>query len=156
MSQDASDRVTVREQGPVRTTTGSAHHADIDWESAENSPEFKELIAKKRKFVLPATIFFLAWYTIFILLAGYAEGFMGTRVVGGLTVGYLLALTQFIMVWGLSLAYLRKADRDFEPLEQRAAQRAMEGFGRTRGDSTGLAGRGDGAGAWTTDPTGSR
>ncbi|MBA2256456.1 MAG: DUF485 domain-containing protein, partial [Thermoleophilaceae bacterium] len=34
----------------------------MDWEAAENSPEFKELIRKKKAFVLPATIFFFAWY----------------------------------------------------------------------------------------------
>ena len=81
---------------------GSDHHSEIDWEAAERSPEFQELIAKRRRFVLPATIFFLSWYFGFILLAGYAEDFMGESVYEGLTVGYVLALTQFIMVWGLT------------------------------------------------------
>jgi uncharacterized membrane protein (DUF485 family) len=130
----------AREATLRRTTTGSTHHSDIDWERAEQSAEFKELIAKKRRFVLPATIGFLAWYTIFILLAGYAEGFMGSKLVGGLTVGYMLALSQFIMVWGLSLAYLRKADREFEPLERKAAERALE-VGMSGGGSPGLDGR---------------
>jgi uncharacterized membrane protein (DUF485 family) len=133
MSQAAREDADVGEPVRVRTTSGSTHHYDIDWVAAESSPEFKELIARKRRFVLPATVFFLVWYTIFVLLAGYAEGFMGTRLVGGLTVGYVLALTQFVMVWGLSLMYLRKADREFEPLEERAAQRAVEGFGERAG-----------------------
>ena len=126
MSEAAGESVPAGEATPRRESTGSTHHAEIDWERAEHSPEFQELIARKRRFVLPATIFFLTWYTLFILLAGYAEAFMGTRLVGGLTVGYLLALTQFVMVWGLSLWYLRKADREFEPLEQKAAARAVE------------------------------
>jgi uncharacterized membrane protein (DUF485 family) len=120
MSQDAQEGALERH------SSGSSHHPDINWERAENSPEFKELVASRRKFVLPATIFFFAWYLIFILLAGYAEGFMGTTIYRGLTVGYTLALTQFVMVWGLSLAYLKKADRDWEPLERRAAARALE------------------------------
>ena len=133
MSESASEGA---EKGATaqRTTSGSAHHGDIDWERAERSAEFQELIARKRKFVLPAVVFFLAWYTIFILLAGYAEGFMGTRITGGLTVGYLLALTQFVMVWGLAFAYVRKADREFEPLEQKAAQRAVEAIREQVGD----------------------
>lgn len=130
-----------REAVLERVTTGSAHHPDINWEAAENSTEFKELIASRRKFVLPATIFFFAWYFVFILLAGYAEGFMGTTIYRGLTVGYALALTQFVMVWGLSLAYLKKADRDWEPLEQRAAARAVqsikEDLGMDRGGKSG-------------------
>ncbi len=126
MSEAARDGAPAGDPGPGRTTTGSTHHGEIDWERAERSEEFQELIARRRKFVIPAVVFFLAWYTIFILLAGYAEGFMGTRVAGGLTVGYLLALTQFVMVWGLAVAYVRKADREFEPLEQKAAARAVE------------------------------
>jgi uncharacterized membrane protein (DUF485 family) len=90
----------------------------VDWEAVERSPEFRELIARRRRFVLPATIFFLAWYLGFILLAGYAEDFMGSSIYEGFTVGYLLALSQFVMTWGLAAWYLRKADREFDPLER--------------------------------------
>jgi uncharacterized membrane protein (DUF485 family) len=111
---------------------GAEHHPEIDWIAAERSPEFRELITKRRRFVLPATIFFLAWYFGFIILAGYAEDFMGESIYEGFTVGYLLALTQFIMVWGLGLVYLRKADRDFDPLARKAAQTAVEAGRRGR------------------------
>jgi uncharacterized membrane protein (DUF485 family) len=110
-------------------TAGLEHHPEIDWEAAERSPEFRELITRRRRFVIPATIFFLAWYFGFIILAGYAEDFMGESVIEGLTVGYVLALTQFIMVWGLSWLYLRKSDREFDPLARRAAERAVEVMG---------------------------
>jgi uncharacterized membrane protein (DUF485 family) len=116
---------------------GSDRGSEIDWEAAERSPEFRELIAKRRRFVLPATIFFLTWYLGFILLAGYAEDFMGESLYEGLTVGYVLALTQFIMVWGLTGLYLRKADREFDPLARRAAARAVEVGGRPRGPELG-------------------
>lgn len=93
---------------------------ETDWEAIERSPEFQELVTKKRRFVLPRVAFFLIWYLAFILLAGYAEDFMGERVYEGLTVGYVLALTQFVMVWFLAAQYVRKADRDFDPLEAKA------------------------------------
>jgi uncharacterized membrane protein (DUF485 family) len=98
----------------------------VDWEAAENSPEFKELIKKKRAFVLPATIFFFVWYFGFILLAGLAPDFMATSVYEGLTLGYVLALTQFIMTWVLAGWYVRKASRDFDPLSKRAAETAIK------------------------------
>ncbi|HEX6388835.1 MAG TPA: DUF485 domain-containing protein [Solirubrobacteraceae bacterium] len=99
--------------------------ADYDWEALERSPEFRELIRRKRRFVLPATIGFLAWYIGFVLLAGYAEDFMGSEfLVDGLTVGYVLAFSQFVMVWGLAWLYLRKADRDFDPLEEKVCEMA--------------------------------
>ncbi len=98
---------------------GSAHKA-IDWDEVERSPEFQELVRRKRRFVLPATVFFLGWYIAFVLLAGYAEDFMGSSIYEGFTVGYLLALSQFVMVWVLTWLYLRKATRDFDPLEEAA------------------------------------
>jgi uncharacterized membrane protein (DUF485 family) len=102
-------------------------HPEVDWEAVERWPEFQELVHRRRAFVLPATIFFLAYYMGFILLAGYAPDFMGESVYEGLTVGYVLALTQFVMVAVLGLWYLRKADREFDPLAQTVVDRAMAG-----------------------------
>ena len=105
----------------------------VDWEAIERSPEFQELVTRRRKFVLPATIFFLAYYMAFILLAGYAEDFMASSVYEGLTVGYCLALTQFVMVFVLGIMYLRKADRDYDPLAQRVVSMAGDDDGGDAG-----------------------
>ena len=96
----------------------------VDWDAIEQSPEFKELVAARRRFVLPATIFFLAWYIGFILLTGYAPDFMSESVYEGLTVGYCLALTQFVMVFTLGYMYLRRADRVYDPLAARVVEQA--------------------------------
>ena len=106
----------------------------IDWQAIEASPEFQELVTRKRRFVVPATIFFLAWYLGFILLAGYAPDFMGESIYQGFTVGYALALTQFVMVWVLGAWYLRKADREFDPLERQAVQHLEATTERTSTD----------------------
>jgi len=95
----------------------------VDWEGIERSPEFQELVRKRRAFVLPATIFFFTWYMGFIVLAAYAESFMSERVYQGLTVGYVLALTQFVMVVVLGLLYLSRSTNIYDPL----AARAIEG-----------------------------
>jgi uncharacterized membrane protein (DUF485 family) len=106
---------------------GAAHHPKVDWEAVERSPEFRELVRRKKAFVIPATIFFLAWYFGFIILAGYAPEFMGEEfLTDGLTVGYVLALSQFVMTWGLAWWYLRRADRVFDPLAARARERVAQ------------------------------
>jgi uncharacterized membrane protein (DUF485 family) len=98
----------------------------VDWQGAETSPEFQELVRSKRRFIVPATLGFMAWYFGFIVLAGYAPGFMGeTFLVDGLTVGYALALTQFVMVWTLGWLYLRRAESVFDPLAERVVERAL-------------------------------
>jgi uncharacterized membrane protein (DUF485 family) len=102
-----------------------------DWEEVERWPEFEELVKQRRSFVVPATIFFLAFYMGFILLAGYAPGFMKRSVYEGLTVGYVLALTQFVMVGVLGVWYLRRSDRVFDPLARAVVERAARERGRS-------------------------
>ena len=132
-------------------TGGPAHRLDIDWMAAEQSPEFQELVRRRRGFVYPATAFFMLWYFGFILLASLAPDFMGESVIEGLTVGYVLALTQFIMTWVLGWMYLRAADRVFDPLARRAAEAAIEagadrgrtGAGATAAQAAPVAGSGE-------------
>jgi uncharacterized membrane protein (DUF485 family) len=108
------------------------HHAEIDWQAVERSPEFRELIRQKKAFVLPATIFFLAWYFGFIILAGYAPDFMGREfITDGFTVGYALALSQFVMTWVLGWMYLKRADNTFDPLAEKVRDAAYADGRRT-------------------------
>jgi uncharacterized membrane protein (DUF485 family) len=103
--------------------TDDALHEHIDWEAIEASPEFQELVRTRRSFVVPGTIFFFSWYMGFVLLTAYAEDFMSERVYQGLTVGYCLALTQFVMVLVLGIMYLRRADNVYDPLAAKAIER---------------------------------
>jgi uncharacterized membrane protein (DUF485 family) len=103
---------------------------EIDWQAVERSPEFEELVRRRKRFVLPATVFFLAWYLGFIALCGYAPDFMAESVYEGLTVGYVLALTQFVMVFTLAIMYVRRSAKVYDPLGARVREIA------TRGDAT--------------------
>jgi uncharacterized membrane protein (DUF485 family) len=101
--------------------------ADTDWVAIERSNEFQELTRRKRAFVVPATIFFMVWYFGFIALCGYAPDFMGREfITDGLTVGYALALTQFVMTWVLGAMYARRANRVWDPLVARVRE-SVEG-----------------------------
>ena len=133
----ASSASSGPSSGAAGARGGDGSQPPIDWIAAEQSPEFRELIAKRRAFVLPATIFFFVWYFGFILLAGYAPGFMGTPVYEGFTVGYLIALTQFLMVWGLGAAYLIRSNSTFDPLAARAAETAVEAGQKAAGSGSG-------------------
>ena len=89
--------------------------------------------------MLPATVFFLTWYFGFIILAGVAPDFMGEKVIEGVTIGYIFALSQFVMVWVLAAAYLRRADKVFDPLAKKAAERAVQGTPAPAASGTGTA-----------------
>jgi len=114
----------------------------VDWEGIEASPEFKELVRRKRSFVLPGTVFFLSWYMIFICLSAFAQGFMGERVYEGLTVGYVLALTQFVMVFTLGLLYLSRSKNVFDPLAEKAIENHAIPDDRARSTSADASGAG--------------
>jgi uncharacterized membrane protein (DUF485 family) len=126
-----AERLTPREGEGEGETTMADERADaetraeqrIDWEAIEREPEFQELVRARRSFVIPGTIFFLSWYMGFIVLTAVAPDFMGERVHQGLTVGYVLALTQFLMVLVLGIMYLRKAENVFDPLAERVIAR---------------------------------
>ena len=106
--------------------------AAMDWQAIEESPEFQELVKERRSFLVPATIVFLVGSIGYLLLAAYAQDFMG-KDVGGIPVAFIAAVTQVLLTWLITWAYLRKADNTFEPLEERAAEaakRTVEGGAR--------------------------
>ncbi|HWH92487.1 MAG TPA: DUF485 domain-containing protein [Baekduia sp.] len=118
-----SDDLPPADQRPVAPRLADRPQPEIDWSAIERDPDFQELVRRRRAFVVPATAFFLTWYMGFIVLTAVAPDFMGERIYEGLTVGYVLALTQFVMVLVLGIWYLRKSDRDFDPLAARVVER---------------------------------
>ena len=92
-----------------------------------------DLLRQKRAFLVPATMFFLAYYFALPVLCGYAPRLMATKVVGDVNLAYLFALSNFVMAWTLAAVYARKA-RHFDELAARARA------------SAGADGDGDGAG----------
>jgi len=82
-----------------------------DWAELERLPEFRALVRAKRAFIVPATIFFVAYYFALPALVGYWPAAMSTRVFGPINVAYLFALSQFAMAWILMALYVRRARR---------------------------------------------
>jgi len=121
-----AEPLTPRTDEADRSTAAAREEPKIDWAAIEQEPEFQELVRTRRSFVIPATIFFVSWYMGFIVLTALAPDFMGERVYEGLTVGYVLALTQFVMVLVLGIMYLRKAENEFDPLAEKAIARYVE------------------------------
>src|SRR5687767_470137 len=86
-------------------------HANLRWSEIEQSPEFRDLVARKARFIVPATIFFVVYYFALPVLIGYAPAFMETRVFGAVNLAYLFALSQFFVAWIIAALYVRAAAR---------------------------------------------
>jgi uncharacterized membrane protein (DUF485 family) len=123
----ASDADRSRQGTPDRSAD------DVDWLRIERSPEFQELTARRHRFIAIAAGITFTWFAIYLGLATVATGFMGTMVLGGVPMAWLAAMSQVLMTWAVTWTYLRKADREFAPLERRVAERAGARFSREDG-----------------------
>ena len=91
--------------------TPEQHTNPDDWDAVANDPEFKKLMAAKTRFIVPATLFFVAYYFALPILVGYAPHFMSTPVWGPVNIAYLFALSQFFVAWIVAGLYVRAAGR---------------------------------------------
>ena len=83
----------------------------IDWNAIANDPGFAALKAAKRRFILPATIFFFVYYMTLPIMVGFFPAVMKTPVWGKVNWAYIYALSQFVMTWTLCALYVRAARR---------------------------------------------
>lgn len=81
------------------------------WERVAATDQFKDLMASKARFIVPATVFFIIYYFALPVMVGFARPWMETAVWGPVNIAYLFALSQFFMAWIVAWLYMRAADR---------------------------------------------
>jgi uncharacterized membrane protein (DUF485 family) len=131
----APDADRSRQGSPDGATTHQ-----VDWARIERSPEFQELTARRHRFIAVAAAITFGTFALYLGLATFAVDLMGTTVLGGVPIAWLAAMSQVLMTWVLTFVYLRKADREFGPLEDRVRERVGARF--TRDDGAHPAGEG--------------
>lgn len=94
----------------------------------QRTAEFADLRKKFRGFVFPWTIFFLVWYFAYVILAAYFPAFMSIKVIGSINVGLIFGLLQFVTTFGITMLYVRWADREFDPRADKI-RHCLEGKG---------------------------
>jgi uncharacterized membrane protein (DUF485 family) len=98
--------------------------ADVDWEAIEASEPFRELERRRRRFTAVGLGVFFGAFGVFLVLCGYARGFMRESVAGGLSVAFVWVLALTVLAWILVGLYLRESERVWAPLAERVAQQA--------------------------------
>ena len=107
----ATDIAPLGRGRPAHERTADEEAGSIDWEKLAASDQFRNLLKAKRRFILPAMIFFIVYYFALPVLIGYARSFMEKRVFGPVNLAYLFALSQFFMAWIIAGLYVRAAAR---------------------------------------------
>ena len=111
-------------------TTPTHDHAarhDPVYDELSARPEFAELRSRYRRFVIPATVAFLAWYGLFVLMSMFAHDFMSTKIVGNINVALVFGLLQFLTTFLLAFVYSRYSNSRLDPL----ARQLTEEYHRT-------------------------
>jgi uncharacterized membrane protein (DUF485 family) len=96
-----------------------------EWLRIERTSAFKELVRKRKSFIIPATIFFFVFYFGLPVLAGFTTVLDGYAI-GAITWAYVYAFAQFAMTWILMHMYISRANR-WDELVERARREAAEG-----------------------------
>src|ERR1700687_3608765 len=96
--------------------------SQLTWDKIAESREFKDLMATKKTFIVPAFIFFVVYYFALPVLVGYAPALMSTKV-GPVNLAYLFALSQFFVAWIIAGLYVRAAN-DFDELAKDIVEKA--------------------------------
>src|SRR5215831_16909801 len=90
---------------------------NTQWDKIAATQQFKDLMATKKIFIVPAFVFFVVYYFALPVLVGYAPNFMSTKVIGNVNIAYLFALSQFAVAWIIAGLYV-KAANDFDRLSK--------------------------------------
>ena len=92
----------------------AARHDPV-YDHLHASDEFAALRKAYRGFVLPATVAFLSWYLLYVLMSNYATDFMAIQVVGNINVALVFGLLQFATTFLIAWLYSRYSTEHLDP-----------------------------------------
>jgi uncharacterized membrane protein (DUF485 family) len=102
----------------VADTNRSPHQSSghAIYEELAGTDEFRTLRSRYRGVAIPATVAFLLWYFLYVLMSTFAEDFMATRIVGNINVALVFGLLQFVSTFLIAYLYSRYANKNFDPI----------------------------------------
>lgn len=101
-----------------------AQERQAGWARVARTSAFQELMQRKKRFIIPATVFFLVFYMGLPVLAGFTT-VLNAPLVGALTWAWVYALAQFVMTWTLMHLYVSRANKWDDIVDQVRSQTAQ-------------------------------
>ena len=109
-----SENSVAHSKGEKRDKTGKAvgdiRHKDHvpDFEAIEASAGFRDLMRKKKAFLIPTTVLFLGLYLLFNVIISYTN-LLDARFIGDISWAWVFAFGLFAMTWILVTVYMKRA-----------------------------------------------
>ena len=115
-----------------QTESGGVHQRSAHplYLELHETAEFAELRRKFRGFVIPATIAFMAWYLLYVVMSNWAHDFMSAKIVGNINVALVFGLLQFVSTFLIAWLYGRHMGRNVDPIARKLEQRYIDEAGR--------------------------
>lgn len=107
----AGNNVTVPAKGLDKAkTAGNRREAGHipDFEAIEASASFRELMKKKKAFLISTTVLFLGLYLLFNLIISYTD-WLSAPFIGDISWVWVFAFGLFAMTWILVTVYMKRA-----------------------------------------------
>ena len=104
------------------------------YEELHESADFDDLRRRYRSFVIPATVVFLAWYLLYVVMSNWAHDFMSTKVIGNINVALVFGLLQFASTFTIAALYARHMNTHVDPLARSLTARYDDELRGERGD----------------------
>ncbi|QPA31789.1 DUF485 domain-containing protein [Thermaerobacillus caldiproteolyticus] len=101
----------------IQERSSLQQHSSIDYSQIVQSPSFQRLMRTKKQFILPLSLFFLAFYFALPILTSYSKA-LNNPAIGSISWAWIFAFAQFIMTWTLCVLYSRRAAHFDEMVEQ--------------------------------------
>ncbi|PWH06623.1 hypothetical protein DEO23_06650 [Brachybacterium endophyticum] len=83
--------------------------------AVQQSEDFQRLRRSFLSFIVPLTVLFLAWYLLYVILAGWTHEFFAIKVFGNVNVGLLFGFGQVITTFAITMFYRSWADKRYDP-----------------------------------------
>ncbi|MFM9277477.1 DUF485 domain-containing protein [Paenibacillus jiagnxiensis] len=100
----------------------------MTYSEAAKTETFRNLMAKKKRFIIPLSVFFLAFYFTLPILTSYSD-VLNQPAFGSVTWAWVFAFAQFIMTWVLCYLYTRQSVKFDAMCNELRAQTAQKDEG---------------------------
>jgi uncharacterized membrane protein (DUF485 family) len=102
---------------------------DPVYDELHGSADFVELRRRYLRFVVPATVAFLAWYLLYVVMSNWATDFMSHKLVGNINVALVFGLLQFATTFLIAWLYARYMNRNVDPMAREVEGRYDDRMG---------------------------
>ena len=92
----------------------AAQRDPVMWLVMSEDPEFRALVASKRRFLLTCWVLVASSYLALSMGAALAPVWFATLVIGEVNIGLILAMGEVLLVLLVATLYVRKACQDFD------------------------------------------